>query len=321
MKILITGIAGFVGRYLVEQLTGEGAGESSNEILGIDIKLDSAIAQRIPDHVDLLEADLTDPKKVKKIIAGFKPREIYHLAAQSSVSYSWKNPVDTFRVNVFGGINILESIKDCSPSCKILMVCTAEEYSEAGGKEKPIDENFKIYPRNPYAISKAALDFFSTVYSEAYGMPVLVARSFNHIGPGQSDRFVASDFARQIALIEKGRQRPLIKVGNLEAWRDFLDVRDVVRAYISLVSRGKVGGVYNVCSGRKTKISDLLDMLLSLSSRKDIKVKTDSSKFRPIDIATVYGDNKKLRAHTGWSPEYSIKNTLSDTLQYWRNEV
>ncbi len=321
MKILITGIAGFVGRYLVEQLAGEGAGESNNKILGIDIKLDSSISRRIPDHIDLLEADLTDCEKVKKIIAGFKPGQIYHLAAQSSVHYSWDNPIDTFRVNVFSGINILESMREYSPSCKILVVCTAEGYSEASGKEKAIDENFKIYPRNPYAISKSALDFFSTVYSEAYGIPVLVARSFNHIGPGQSERFVASDFAKQVALIEKEKQRPLIKVGNLGAWRDFLDVRDVVKAYIFLVSRGRVGEVYNVCSGRKTKISDLLDVLLSLSSRKDIKVKTDSSKFRPIDIETVYGENKKLRAHTGWSPGYSIKDTLNDTLRYWRNEV
>lgn len=317
MKILITGIAGFVGRYLVESLTGEG----NSEILGIDIKLDKSVADRIPDSISLLEADLTNYKKVKKIIAEFKPLQIYHLAAQSSVSYSWKNPVDTFKVNVFSGINILEAIRSYSPKCKILMVCTAEEYSEVEGKEEPIDENFKIYPRNPYAISKSALDFFSTVYFNAYGIDVLVARSFNHIGPGQSERFVASDFARQIALIEKEKQNPLIKVGNLGAQRDFLDVRDVVRAYVFLVSKGRVGEVYNVCSGHKTRISDLLDMLLSFSSRKDIEVKIDSSKFRPIDAGTVFGDNNKLKTHTGWSPGYSIKTTLKDTLQYWRNKV
>ena len=317
MKILITGIAGFVGGYLAEQLNRE----SNCEILGIDIRLNESIADRMPDGISLLEADLTDYKKVKKIMSGFKPHQVYHLAAQSSVSYSWEHPIDTFKVNVFSGINILKSVKSCCPKCKTLIVCTAEEYSEVEGKEEPIDENFKIYPRNPYAISKSALDFFSTVYSEAYGIDVLVARSFNHIGPGQSERFVASDFARQIALIEKGKQNPLIKVGNMEAKRDFLDVRDVVRAYIHLVSEGQMGEVYNVCSGLKTRISDLLDMLLTFSNRKDIEVKIDSSKFRPIDVGTVYGNNDKLKTHTGWSPEYSLKTTLKDTLDYWRNEV
>ena len=153
MKILITGIAGFVGSYLIEQLTGGGSGKGNDEILGIDIKLDESVSSRIPESISLQEADLTDNGQVKKIMAGFKPQVVYHLAAQSSVSYSWKYPVDTFRVNVFGGINILESVRSYNPGCKVLVVCTAEEYSEVRGSEEPIDENFKIYPGNPYAIT------------------------------------------------------------------------------------------------------------------------------------------------------------------------
>ncbi len=324
MKILITGIAGFVGKHLISYLAGDGCKDESYKILGADLSLKNF---NLDDYgecrrkIELEEIDLTDSKKVSGIIKKFKPDRIYHLAAQSSVSYSWENPIETFRANVFGGINILEALRKFSPECRTLMVCTAEEYGGTGGGERAIDENSRISPQNPYAISKSALDFFSSVYFGAYGLPLFISRSFNHIGPGQSEKFVASDFARQVALIDKGRQEPVIMVGNIEAYRDFLDVRDAVKAYTHIISRGNTGEAYNVCSGEKTKISDLLDILISLSETREIKVKIDPTKFRAIDVEVIYGDNSKLRAHTGWSLEYSIKKSLEDTLSYWKKKI
>ena len=270
--------------------------------------------------MEFAEADLTHREKIFSIIKKFKPDQVYHLAAQSSVSYSWEDPVETFRINVFGGINILEGLKIFCPECRILMACTAEEYGEADSPDKPVDEQFRIFPQNPYAISKSALDFLSSVYYGAYKLPVFTSRAFNHIGPGQSERFVCSDFARQIALIESGKQEPEIWVGNIQSERDFLDVRDAVKAYYFIINKGTAGQVYNVCSGRKLKISDLLDMLISFSKRSDIKVKIDPKKLRAIDVKSMYGDNSKLKNHTGWVPGYSIEMSLKDTLDYWREK-
>jgi len=317
LKILITGAAGFVGRHLLEYLKKE----QDNEILGVDKSFKNLNSNSSFKDIEVWEADLTDKDSVFDIIKKFKPQQIYHLAAQSSVSYSWENPVETFRINVFGGINVLEGLRLFCPGCRILVVCTAEEYGEIDVGGKAIEENFEIYPQNPYAISKSALDFFTSVYHNAYQLAVFISRSFNHIGPGQSERFVCSDFARQIAMIEKGLQEPVINVGNLKAQRDFLDVRDAVSAYHCIVNKGKEGQIYNVCSGKKYKISDLLDMLISLSTRSDIKVDIDKSKFRAIDVGITYGSNSKLRAHTGWKSRYSIKRSLKDTIDYWRENV
>ncbi|MDD3628432.1 MAG: GDP-mannose 4,6-dehydratase [Candidatus Humimicrobiaceae bacterium] len=326
MKILITGIGGFVGKHLTSYLVSEQNKEKNQKILGIDINLENFNLggySLYNQNIELEEIDLTDREKVFDVIKRFKPDHLYHLAAQSSVSYSWENPIETFRVNVFGGVNILEGVRAFCPECRVLMVCTAEEYGEVDNEDEPgpIDENFKIYPQNPYAISKSAADFFSSVYSVAYGLPIFISRSFNHIGPGQSERFVASDFAKQIALIDKGMQEPVIMVGNLECYRDFLDVRDAVKAYFYIINRGNKGQAYNVCSGEKTKISDLLNILISLSETQNIRIETDSAKLRAIDVKVIYGDNSKLRTHTGWSPEYSLKKSLEDTLGYWKKKI
>ena len=323
MKILITGIAGFVGNHLVEHLKDSGF-DGGLEIMGIDVNLDNFHYRNknIPGvKIKTSKIDLRDKEEVTGLVGSFKPDIIYHLAAQSSVGYSWKKPVETFEINVFGGINILESVKECCPSCRILVVCTAEEYGrQKKGVDKPIDEDFKIQPTNPYAISKSALDFFSTIYQKTSELLIFVSRSFNHIGPGQSDRFVISDFAKQIAEIEKGIQDPVILVGNINVYRDFLDVRDVISAYGCIINNGKPGEVYNVCSGKRSKISDILDMLLSYSSVKNIKVKVDKNKLRPIDLYSVYGNNKKLILDTGWKQNYNIKTSLLDTLKWWRKK-
>ncbi|MDD3776874.1 MAG: GDP-mannose 4,6-dehydratase [Actinomycetota bacterium] len=310
MNIIITGAAGFVGRHLARLLLSR-----NHSIVGIDINQDHGLGFPIQG------VDLTKQQQVDQLIKQVKPEGIFHLAAQASVSYSWQNPVDTFRTNVFGGINLLDSVKKFSPGARVLMVCTAEEYGQPPCHQA-IDEQFPLNPQNPYAISKAALDFFALTYSQAYQLQVLVTRSFNHIGPGQSDRFVCSDFARQIACIEQGCADPVIKVGNLEAYRDFLDVRDVAAAYSVILAQGRQGEPYNVCSGQKIKIAEILNILIGLSSaRQDIKVEIDPNKFRPIDIPSIYGDNRKLKQDTGWQPQYDLITSLSDTLNWWREKV
>ncbi len=316
MRILITGHSGFAGKHLIEYLS---RGES-HVFFGIDLKKCST-GPDIGDS-ELIEqrADLTDRAAAGEIIRKFKPDQIYHLAAQSSVSRSWKDPIGTFRSNVFGGINLLESIKETNPGTGMLVICTAEEYGEIRDG-RAIIESDKIYPENPYAVSKSAMDFISTMYHKAYSLNIMVARSFNHIGPGQSEGFVCSDFARQIALIEAGRQKPVISVGNLGSSRDFLDIRDAAKAYWHIMNRGKPGDVYNVCSGKAVRISALLDMLISLSTTGDIKVSIDKDKSRPIDIAEIFGDNSKLISATGWQPEYMLETSLGDSLDWWRKKI
>lgn len=309
MNIIITGAAGFVGKHLTCRLQ-----KDNHSILGIDVDTEG-----ITSKIESKKADLTVPADAEGLVKEFSPDRIYHLAAQSSVSYSWQKPINTFKVNVFGGINLLDAVRKHQPRCRVLVVCTAEEYGPY--QDGAIQEDYNIFPQNPYAISKAALDFYSLTCSKAYGMSVFVTRSFNHIGPGQSDRFVASDFARQIARIEQGAASPVIKVGNLAAYRDFLDVRDVSAAYCYILERGRQGRPYNVCSGKKIKIEDMLATLIGFSSARDIEVEVDPEKFRPIDIVSIYGDNGRLKKDTGWTPGYDIKTSLLDTLDWWREKV
>jgi len=334
LRILITGMAGFAGKHLVNYLIntyvfkkhdGGSTSCTSNclEILGADIRQDDFCRDICTGYnvkAGLKIIDLRKKADVEKLVKGFKPDYIYHLAAQSSVSYSWKNPRQTLEMNVFAGINLFESVKQYCPGCRILVACTSEEYDIGNQLDarEAINENFRIYPLNPYAISKAALDFFASTYYKADGLLAYVARSFNHTGPGQSERFVVSDFAKQVAEIEAGLKEPVINVGNLNACRDFLDVRDAVRAYKNIIEKGRPGQAYNVCSGKSISISEILDFLVSLSSFKGIEIKVDKNKIRPVDSASIHGDNSKIKIDTGWEPVYDIKTSLSDTLQWWR---
>lgn len=268
---------------------------------------------------EYIQADLTDRKKVEEVINFYKPDRIYHLAAQASVKYSWENPVETFQTNVFSGVYLLEALKRYCPDCKMLIACTAEEYGEVkNGNADAISEEFKINPSNPYAISKASLDFFASTYQKVNNLNIYISRSFNHIGPGQSENFVTSDFARQIAEIETGLKQPVMYVGNIDVFRDFLDVRDVVKAYECIIQKGRPGQAYNVCSGKKRKISEILDILISFSTQKNISIKVDDIKLRPIDLKVIYGDNSKLKKETGWESVIDINQSLIDVLNWWR---
>ena len=305
---LITGASGFVGRHLVELLKSQ---TSLNLIAvqGHPGPHEEGVRQLV---CDLLDADLTS-----RVIARHRPDVIFHLAAQAYVPKAVANPAETLINNVVSQVNLLESCRAAGIDPVIVVVSSAEVYGAVAPSEIPIIESQPFQPRNPYAVSKVTQDMLGLQYHLSYGMKIVRVRPFNHIGPGQNDRFVVSSLARQIAEIEHGLADPVLLVGNLDSVRDFLDVRDVVRAYVAVAKTEFAGEVFNVASGTGVRISAILDELLRLSSA-EVDVRQDPSRLRPSDIPMLIGDAEKLRAATGWEPAISLETSLRDTLDDWR---
>ncbi len=316
-KILITGASGFVGSYLVKELINI----SDVEIYGTYLS-DKSLASltELTSKIKLAKVDLMDAKDVFEIIEQVKPDEIYHLAALTSAKVSFDNPEDVMVNNIVGELNIFEAVRKLNLGTKIMIISSAEVYGIVSEDDLPIDEDTKLNPANPYAVSKIAQDFLALQYFNSYKLNVIRVRPFNHIGPGQSDQFATSAFAKKIAEIEKGMRQPVLTVGNLDSKRDFTDVKDVVRAYILLMEKGQSGDVYNIGSGRSYKMSDVLNMLLSFS-KNEIKVEVDPSLLRPTDNPNLVCDNTKISGLTGWKPEIPLEKTLQDILEYWRGFI
>lgn len=317
-KVLITGVTGFAGSFLAEYLD-----KSTEDILyGTYLTEDSLQnVENDKDRLTSIKINLLDENEVQKLIDSEKPDFIYHLAALTSPSDSFRNPGNTITNNINAQINVLEAVKNSGLfSTRILIVSSADIYGAVSKKDIPIDEDTPLNPTNPYSVSKIAQDYLGLQYFLSYKMPIVRVRPFNHIGPRQSPAFVVASFAKQIAEIEKGQKKPVIGVGNLETKRDFTDVRDMVRAYVSVIKKGKAGDVYNIGSGVSYKISEILEKLLDLS-KKTIEVKEDKSLFRPLDIPDRVCNYQKVKKQTGWEPEISIDDTLRSTLDYWREVV
>jgi GDP-4-dehydro-6-deoxy-D-mannose reductase len=316
MKALITGITGFVGSHMAEYLL-----QNNVDVFG-------SVRQRSPmDHIKhllndihLVECELRDPFSVESLLTSTKPDLIFHLAAQSFVPTSWNSPIDTIHNNIAGQINIFEAVRQLKLDCKIQIACSSEEYGFVAPNEVPIKEENPIRPLSPYGVSKVAQDFLGYQYYQSYGLHVLRTRTFNHTGPRRGENFVTSNFAKQIAEIEKGNKQPVLYVGNLQAKRDFTDVRDVVRAYALALEKGVPGESYNIASGKCCTIEEMLNILLSLS-KENIEVKEDSSRMRPSDVEILLGDYSKFHQATGWKPEIPFRQTLEDLLNYWRERV
>lgn len=311
MRALITGIEGFVGGYLKDFLINENI-----EIIGTfrpekDYK---------DPKIEVQAVNILNYHDVNNTIKRYKPAYIFHLAGQSSVAESWKNPAETMRININGAINILESTKNNHLDTKILLVGSGEEYGPVEESDLPINETVRPNPQNPYALSKLTQGLIGLQYYKAFGVKSYIARSFNHSGPGQPPGFVIPDFAKQIACIELKVNNPVLKVGNLSAKRDFTDVRDIVKGYWNILTKGNPGEYYNVGSGKAISIQYILDTLISFS-KVDINVLIDNEKFRPIDTPIIVCDNFKLKNSTGWDTEHPIEKTIEDTLEYWRLEV
>ena len=316
MKALITGIGGFVGCHLARHLIYEG-----HELSGIDVP-DIKLPDDIKTHekFKLYEGDLRDDKLINDTINECKPDAIFHLAAQSSVKISFENPQETFSVNLFATLNLLEAVSKLEYEIKTLVISSSEVYGQLDPKECPVEEDHPLKPVNPYAVSKAAVDLMCYQYYKAYKSPIYIARAFSHSGPGQKTVGVLSDWAFQIAKIDLGLTPPVLKVGNLNVQRDYTDVRDVVRAYLDIINKGKPGTPYNVCTGKGYKLSDLLEKYLSMA-KKEIEVKKDQSRMRPVDIPILTGSNKRINKDTGWKPEIEMEKTLSDSLNYWHDHL
>jgi GDP-4-dehydro-6-deoxy-D-mannose reductase len=311
MRVLITGIAGFVGSHLAEILI-----QRKCRVYGTCLKyepLDNVA--HIKEMISLTECDVTDLNSLSRLIHRIKPDRIYHLAAFSSVADSFSRPLDAVGINVRGTLYLMEILREMKKKTKLLVVSSADIYGRIKKKDLPIKETHNLDPVSPYGASKACADLLAHQYFQSYGVFVIRARSFNHTGPRQRLGFVVPDFASQIAKIDQGKSQPVIKVGDLGAKRDLLDVRDVVRAYHLLLEKGKPGEAYNVCSGKAYKIETLLHTLLRFSSKR-IKVKKRGKK-RPIEIPVLLGDNSKIKKAVGWKPRISIHQTLKDTLEFW----
>lgn len=314
-RLLVTGATGFVGGHLLELLLAE---HPELELFGLVRR--GAERVTLPAPVVKIEAEIEHAASVDAAFDVVQPDRIVHLAAQSSVQQSWLDPEGTLRTNLHGTLNLLESLRRRRLAPRVLVIGSADEYGAAEPGSGALDEDRPLRPNSPYAVSKVAQGFLALQYALSYGLPVLRTRTFPHTGPGRGEMFAESSFAKQLAEIEAGRRAPLIEVGNLDAVRDFSDVRDVVRAYWLLLEKGEPGAVYNVCSGRGVSIREVLERLLGLG-RSPVEVRVDPARLRPSDIPALVGDPRRLRAATGWQPCYALERTLLDLLDDWRRRV
>lgn len=312
MKAMVVGAGGFVGNYLIDAIHRDLA----CEIVATKMAQESFFRE----DVEVVNLDVLNPGEIEQCLAQVDPEYVFYLAAQSSISRSWKNPVLTVEVNVQGSLNFLNGMRSMRKPPRALMVGSGEEYGLLAPDKMPISEEEMLNPQNIYAATKTCQNMMSTVYHSAYGLPLIMVRAFNHMGPGQSEIFVVSDFCHQAVRIEMGLQEPVIQVGNLKAKRDFTDVRDVVRAYTSLIQFGRPGETYNVGSGRAVSIQSILDTVVA-RSKSDIEIQVDPRKLRPIEAPVIEADITKLYETTGWQPEISLESTIDGMLDYWRNKL
>lgn len=311
MKSLIIGGAGFVGAYLIRHLRDE-----KNRDVYVTKMPHETITE---DGIRVYDLNILDKDAICTLLEEVQPDEIFHLAAQSSVAVSWKNPALTVDVNVKGAVNVLDAVRETCPNARVLLIGSGEEYGHVKSEEMPIVEENAVRPGNIYAATKVCQNLLGAIYAEAYNMDVMMVRAFNHIGPNQIPQFVVADFCKQVADIEAGRQEPVMKVGNLSARRDFTDVRDVVRAYGMIIEKGTAGETYNVGSGHAIAIQEILDKILE-ESTAEISVEKDPSKFRPVDVPVIEANTNKLREATGWEPQIPLTQTIKETVNYWRNK-
>ncbi|MCJ7582332.1 MAG: GDP-mannose 4,6-dehydratase [Candidatus Aminicenantes bacterium] len=315
-KIFITGATGFAGRYLIDLL----------KVKYPDCAISGTCFPEHPESCDVLDGvelfhlDMRSEEDVSKCIKQVQPEWIFHLAAISNVGYSWANRKETLEANMMGTFYLFEAVRQYAPQSRMLFVSSCDVYGILSPIHEALREDHSTPPVSPYAFSKISGELLSRFYVDIEGLDIVISRSFPHTGPGQSADFVFSDWANQIAQIEKGFIDPVLKVGNLDVRRDYSDVRDVVKAYVVLLERGKKGEIYNVCSGKADSLKDNLDLLLSLS-HKNIRVEVDPQKLRKADIPLVMGDNEKLFMATGWKPGIPLEKTLRDLLDYWKEKV
>jgi GDP-4-dehydro-6-deoxy-D-mannose reductase len=322
MRFLITGVGGFVGPHLARLLL-----EAGHEVFGIESRPGAIPAledlhRRFPDHFPVeavLRANVSEPLGVRDAIREVRPDGLFHLAAVSFVTDSQADPLGAYQTNFFGTLNVLRGVREEHPACRVLNVGSGDAYGASGNEMSVIGESAPFRPVSPYGVSKAAADLaaFEWYWS---GGEVIRARPFNHTGPGQAPRFVCSSFARQIAEIELGKRPGVLDVGNLDATRDFTDVRDIVAGYLALWERGSAGGAYNLCSGRGVSIRTVVGELCQRTSAA-VEVRVVETRRRANEIRRLVGSFARAEAETGWRPRRPLGQTLEDLLDYWREQL
>jgi GDP-4-dehydro-6-deoxy-D-mannose reductase len=295
MSVLVTGLTGFVGSHCAQQLPAAALADQGGSV------------------------DLRDPDRVKNAVRAISPQAVIHLAAQSSVPASVENPRQTYEINFLGTLNLLQALHDTRFQGTMLYVGSADLYGAVPFAQLPITEQCPARPLNPYAVSKVAAEALCYQWSRTADFKIVVARPFNHIGPRQSTQFAVSAFARQIVACRKGRAPPLLRVGDIDTTRDFTDVRDIVRAYVSLLASGRNGEAYNVCSGVERSLRDVIRAMLDASGVR-MEIQVDPQRLRSLEQRRMRGSFAKLKADTGWQPEIPFEQTLIDTLNYWDTE-
>ena len=317
MRILITGVTGFVGSHFAEYALARGV----EVVASYRWRSNTENIEHIRHRLELVECNLRDMSSAHHLVEVARADWIIHLAAQSFVGTSWQAPAETFMTNTVSQINLLEAVRVRSPQARFLVIGSSEEYGFVSEEELPITEANPLRPLSPYAVSKVAQDLMGYQYFKSYGMHIVRTRAFNHEGPRRGDVFVTSNFARQIAEIERGLRPPVIAVGDLKSRRDYTDVRDIVRGYWLLLERGEPGEVYNLCSGRAWVIQDILDFLLAEARVQGISIQEDPARLRPSDVPVLRGDATKALTAVGWRPEIPFEQTLRDILDYWRGRL
>lgn len=309
---LITGVNGFAGRHLAQLLKSQ-----RTKVYGTTRLTPTSFSENFVD--ELIISDMGSKEECVQVLTTAKPDVIFHLAAQSNVKEAWGQPSDTFFSNTVKTMYLLEAVKQVSRDIRIINIGSSEEYGYSKQMEFPITEDSMLNPTNPYGVSKMSAGLMAKQFFEGFDMDIIHVRPFNHIGPGQKKGFVVPDFAHQIVNIEKGRQKPVISVGNLSSLRDFTDVRDIVNGYRLIAEKGIKGQIYNLCSGKPTSIEDLLYAMISLSP-SDITVEVDPDKLRPVDIPIYYGSNDKVIDQTSWERKIDLNRSLEDVLEEIRKE-
>lgn len=293
MRLLLTGAQGFVGRYV--------QAEASCEFLPKSL-------------------DLRDRTAVIAAVAAIAPDAVLHLAAQSFVPAAFDNPWETFDINFGGTLNLLQALQAARFQGRMLFVGSGDTYGQVAEENLPVREEQPLRPRNPYAVSKVAAEALCYQWSQTGDFEIVMARPFNHIGPGQSPRFAIADFARQLAEVRLGRREPVLQVGDIDVSRDFTDVRDIVRAYLLLLEKGQNGGIYNVCSGREYRIRELLEQLIELTGVV-VRIEQDPARLRRAEQRRMVANFEALQRDTGWQPQLAIEQSLKDIIYDWEIQL
>ena len=313
MNILITGISGFVGHHFLQFLFEN---QIESHIMGIDMRTpeyDLSMYCNVLD-IDIRKVNLLNLDEVRDVLGDFKPDYILHLASFSSVAYSWIHPIDSFMNNTNIFLNLVTAVSEKCPACRVISVGSSEEYGSVLKEDIPIKERLRLNPGSPYAVARVSQEMLSKLYVDSYGLDIVLTRSFNHIGPWQDERFAIPSFIHKILAIKKsGASRGTIETGNIDVVRDFVDVRDVVRAYWMLMQKGTKGEIYNICTGRGRTLRELIKMIADQIG-VEIATEINPDFIRPNDNPIMIGENYKIYDAVGWKPQYSIEQTIRDII-------